>query len=67
MIKSSEAPSERTRAKRLHERGRWDSLRLINKQELKATKVQSMPIDEASAKIRTGQPVDDEEDYPLPI
>jgi hypothetical protein len=67
MIKSSDAPSERTRVKRLHERGRWDSLRPINKQELKATKVLSMPIDEASAKIRTGRPVADEEEYALPI
>lgn len=47
--------------------GRWDSLRPPNAQEMKATTVLSMPLDEASAKIRTGQPVDDEEDYALPI
>ena len=47
--------------------GRWDSLRPITGQELKATKILSMPIDEASAKVRTGQPVDDDEDYALPI
>jgi hypothetical protein len=47
--------------------GRWDSLWSINGRELKATKVLIMPIDEASAKLRTGQPVDDEEDYALPI
>ncbi len=47
--------------------GRWDTLRPITAQELKATTVLSMIIDEASAKIRTGQPVDDEPDYALPI
>ena len=34
--------------------------------ELKATSILSLPIDEASAKVRTGPPVDDEEDYALP-
>ena len=47
--------------------GRWDSLRPVKEKELKATKILSMAIDEASAKVRTGQPVDDEEDYALPI
>lgn len=47
--------------------GRWDVLRPVTGKEIKATTVLSMPIDEASAKIRTGQPVDDEEDYALPI
>lgn len=47
--------------------GRWDTLRPINEQEMKATTLLSIPIDEASAKVRTGPPVDDEEDYPLPI
>jgi uncharacterized protein len=46
---------------------RWDSLRPIEGQELKATKILSMPINEASAKVRTGQPVDDDDDYALPI
>jgi hypothetical protein len=46
---------------------RWDLLRPITDQELKATAVLSMPIDEASAKVRDGGPVDDEEDYALPI
>jgi nitroimidazol reductase NimA-like FMN-containing flavoprotein (pyridoxamine 5'-phosphate oxidase superfamily) len=45
--------------------GRWDEIRPMTTQELKATKVMKMPIDEASAKIRTGPPVDDEEDYDL--
>ena len=47
--------------------GRWDSLRPVNDQELKATAVMRMPIEEASAKVRSGGPKDDEEDYALPI
>ena len=47
--------------------GRWDMLREMTGQELKATTILSMEIDEASAKVRTGGPVDDEEDYELPI
>ncbi len=47
--------------------GRWDELRPVTEQEIKATTVLSMPIDEASAKVRTGPPGDDEADYALPI
>ncbi|HAA94499.1 MAG: pyridoxamine 5'-phosphate oxidase family protein [SAR202 cluster bacterium] len=47
--------------------GRWETLRPMTDQEVKATTVFSMPIDEGSAKIRTGPPVDDDEDYELPI
>ena len=47
--------------------GRWDMLRPITQQELKATTLMFMPIEEASAKIRTGQPLDDDGDYALPI
>lgn len=47
--------------------GRWDMLRAMTGQELKATAVLRMPIAEGSAKIRSGQPADDEEDYALPI
>lgn len=47
--------------------GRWDGLRPITAKELKATSVLSIPIDEASAKVRAGGPKDDEEDYALPI
>ncbi len=47
--------------------GRWDTLRPATAQELKATSVLSIPISEASAKIRTGPPKDDEEDYALGI
>ncbi len=47
--------------------GRWDTLRPMSDQELKATTVLSMAIEEGAAKIRSGDPVDDEEDYALPI
>ncbi len=47
--------------------GRWEELRPMTEQELKATTILSIPIDEASAKVRTGPPVDDEEDYALPV
>ncbi|NSY39139.1 pyridoxamine 5'-phosphate oxidase family protein [Leisingera sp. ANG59] len=47
--------------------GRWETLRPMNAQELKATAVLRMPIEEGAAKIRSGPPKDDEEDYALPI
>jgi nitroimidazol reductase NimA-like FMN-containing flavoprotein (pyridoxamine 5'-phosphate oxidase superfamily) len=47
--------------------GRWQALRPVSAKELKVTTVLGMPIDEASAKIRSGPPVDDEADYALPI
>ncbi|SLN56467.1 Pyridoxamine 5'-phosphate oxidase [Roseovarius albus] len=47
--------------------GRAASLRPNTTQELKATTILSLEINEASAKIRTGGPGDDEEDYALPI
>jgi hypothetical protein len=47
--------------------GRWETLRPVNKQEFKATTILGMELTEASAKIRTGNPVDDDEDYSLPI
>jgi len=47
--------------------GRWDDARKPNEKELNATTVVSIDIDEASAKIRTGPPIDDEEDYKLPV
>ena len=46
--------------------GRLETLRPPTDQELKATTILSIPINEASAKIRTGPPADDEEDYALP-
>lgn len=47
--------------------GRARSNRDMTDRELEGTKVLRMEIDEASAKVRTGYPVDDEEDYALPI
>ena len=47
--------------------GRWDMLRAATAQELKATSVVGMAINEASAKVRQGPPKDDEEDYALDI
>jgi nitroimidazol reductase NimA-like FMN-containing flavoprotein (pyridoxamine 5'-phosphate oxidase superfamily) len=45
---------------------RWDDSRLPNEKELKATSVLKIPIEEFSAKVRVGPPVDDEEDYSFP-
>ncbi|MFN0139416.1 MAG: pyridoxamine 5'-phosphate oxidase family protein [Pyrinomonadaceae bacterium] len=45
--------------------GRWADCRWPNELELKATSVLRLAINEASAKIRTGDPVDDDEDYSL--
>lgn len=47
--------------------GRWDDIRLPNDSEWKKTMVLSFNIEEASAKIRTGPPKDDDEDYDLDI
>ena len=47
--------------------GRWDMLRQMTAQELKATTVLALSLEEASAKVRTGPPGDDEADYALPV
>ena len=47
--------------------GRWEEVREPNTKELKATNVLEISIDEASAKVRTGGPIDDLEDYDLDI
>jgi nitroimidazol reductase NimA-like FMN-containing flavoprotein (pyridoxamine 5'-phosphate oxidase superfamily) len=47
--------------------GRWEQIRWPTAQELKATTVLSLPIEEASAKVRTGPPIDDEEDYAMSV
>jgi nitroimidazol reductase NimA-like FMN-containing flavoprotein (pyridoxamine 5'-phosphate oxidase superfamily) len=47
--------------------GRWDDVREPNEKELKATAVLEFQMEEASAKVRTGPPIDDEEDYALPV
>ncbi len=46
--------------------GRWADVRAPSENELSATAVLAIPIDEASAKVRSGGPMDDEEDYALP-
>ena len=48
-------------------KGRWEQIRWPNEQELKATTVLAVPLDEVSAKVRVGGPVDDEADYELPV
>ncbi len=47
--------------------GRWEESRLPNEKELKATSVVAISIEQASAKMRTGEPNDDKEDQDLPI
>ncbi|MGH9474718.1 MAG: pyridoxamine 5'-phosphate oxidase family protein [Terriglobales bacterium] len=47
--------------------GRWEAARRPSAQELKATLVLALPLAEASAKIRTGPPKDEPEDYDLPV
>ncbi|MBS0364344.1 MAG: pyridoxamine 5'-phosphate oxidase family protein [Proteobacteria bacterium] len=47
--------------------GRWDEVRGPNALEMKQTLVLELPLTEVSAKVRTGPPVDDEEDYALPV
>lgn len=47
--------------------GRWDALRPVTPQELKATTVLAMDLTECVAKVRVGMPIDDDEDYALPI
>jgi|ERR1019366_4247475 nitroimidazol reductase NimA-like FMN-containing flavoprotein (pyridoxamine 5'-phosphate oxidase superfamily) len=47
--------------------GRWQEVRPPSDKELQATTVLALPLQEVSAKVRTGPPVDDEEDYALPV
>lgn len=47
--------------------GRWAEVRPPSRQELQGTLVLSLPLVEASAKVRTGPPVDDEADYELSV
>jgi uncharacterized protein len=47
--------------------GRWDDVRPPTRQELNGTAVVRLPIDESSAKVRTGGPIDEPEDYGLPV
>ncbi len=47
--------------------GRWADVRRPSAQELRGTSVLRVPLDEASAKVRTGPPVEEEADYDLPV
>ncbi|MBZ5611880.1 MAG: pyridoxamine 5'-phosphate oxidase family protein [Acidobacteriia bacterium] len=47
--------------------GRWEEVRQPDEREIKATSVLSLDLDEVSAKVRTGPPVDEERDYSLPV
>ena len=47
--------------------GRWNDVRGPSEKELKATAVLEFSIEEASSKVRQGPPLDDEEDYSLPV
>src|SRR5215468_12507843 len=62
-------PAEKMEALRLFTehimRGRWDEIRWPNEQEMKGTTVLALQLEEVSAKVRTGGPIDDEEDYAL--
>jgi nitroimidazol reductase NimA-like FMN-containing flavoprotein (pyridoxamine 5'-phosphate oxidase superfamily) len=66
-----EEPAEKVEALRmLLERlvpGRWDEIRAPSKTELQQTLVVAVPIEEASAKVRTGPPLDEEEDLALAV
>jgi nitroimidazol reductase NimA-like FMN-containing flavoprotein (pyridoxamine 5'-phosphate oxidase superfamily) len=66
-----EDPTEKMEALRLFTehivKGRWDEIRWPTEQEMKGTTVLALPLEEVSAKVRVGGPVDDEEDYSLPV
>jgi hypothetical protein len=47
--------------------GRWEEIRQPSLKELQATTVLAIPLEEVSAKVRTGPPLDDEEDYALSV
>jgi nitroimidazol reductase NimA-like FMN-containing flavoprotein (pyridoxamine 5'-phosphate oxidase superfamily) len=47
--------------------GRWADVRMPTAQEMRATTVMRLPLQEVSAKVRTGDPKDEAEDYDLPI
>jgi nitroimidazol reductase NimA-like FMN-containing flavoprotein (pyridoxamine 5'-phosphate oxidase superfamily) len=66
-----EDPARKTHALRIVSEqviaGRWNDVRSPSEKELKATAVLEFSIEEASAKIRQGPPLDDEDDYSLPV
>jgi uncharacterized protein len=64
-------PAEKMEALRLFTNhivpGRWEEVRQPTEIELKQTAVLALPLAEVSAKVRTGGPIDDEEDMALPV
>lgn len=64
-------PEQKTKALRVMSEhliaGRWEQVRGPNQKELQATAVLEFLMEEASAKVRTGPPQDDEADYALPV
>jgi nitroimidazol reductase NimA-like FMN-containing flavoprotein (pyridoxamine 5'-phosphate oxidase superfamily) len=64
-------PAEKIRALRIVSEhliaGRWNEVRGPSEKELKATSVLEFLIEEASAKVRQGPPLDDDQDYELPV
>ena len=68
VVESAEEKTEALRALTEHILpGRWAEVRWPNESEMKATTVLSLPLTEASAKVRIGPPLDDEEDYALNV
>lgn len=62
----TEAEQKRAAIEAFSERlipGRWPEVRPPTDKELRAIDVLSLPLEEASAKLRSGGPKDDEEDY----
>jgi nitroimidazol reductase NimA-like FMN-containing flavoprotein (pyridoxamine 5'-phosphate oxidase superfamily) len=67
-IENAEAKNEALRVISDHlVPGRWNEVRLPTAQELKATSVMALDLAEVSAKVRSGGPIDDEEDMTLPV
>ncbi len=66
-----EDPAEKMEAMRIFTEhvspGRWAKVRPPTPQELKGTAVLALKLEEVSAKVRTGPPIDDEEDLGLPV
>jgi nitroimidazol reductase NimA-like FMN-containing flavoprotein (pyridoxamine 5'-phosphate oxidase superfamily) len=68
VLEDSSAKREAMRAFTEHVMpGRWDNIRKPSDRELQVTTVLAVPLEEVSAKVRTGPPIDDEEDYALPV
>ncbi len=66
-----EDPAEKAQALKIFTEhvapGRWQDVRPPTEKELRATTVLAVALEEVSGKVRVGQPIDDEEDYSLPV